>query len=126
MRDKVVEAITSSYGCEAEHPWLKYPNYAVFRHPASGKWFAVLMDITMDKLGLPGCAPVWVLDVKCDPLMIPALLRESGFCPAYHMSKTQWISVLLDGSVPMERIMPLVELSYGAVAPKGKKQSHHE
>ena len=123
MRDKVVEAITSSYGYEPEHLWRQYPNYAVFRHPASKKWFAALMDITTDKLGLPGHDPVWVLDVKCDPVMLPALLREAGFYPAYHMSKAQWISVLLDGSVPLERILPLIELSYGSVAPKAGKRA---
>ena len=121
LKRQLSEAIASAYGCEAEHLWLKYPNYAVFRHPASKKWFAALMDITTDKLGLPGHEPVWVLDVKCDPLMIPALLKEPGFYPAYHMSKAQWISVVLDGSIPLERILPLVELSYGAVAPKNRK-----
>lgn len=121
MKQRLTEAMENAYGCEAEHLWLKYPNYAVFRHPACGKWFAALMDITADKLGLPGHDPVWILDVKCDPVMLPSLLKEPGFYPAYHMSKTQWISVLLDGSVPLERILPLVEMSYDAVAPKGRK-----
>ena len=130
LRERIVERIESDYGCEAEHLWLKYPNAAVFRHPGSGKWFALMMDVAADRLGLPGAGtalpsaqPVWVVTVKCDPLMRPALLKEPGFLPAYHMNKAQWITILLDGSVPEARILPLVELSYAAVAPRTRKRS---
>ena len=145
IKDAICEAIESAYGCEAEHLWLKYPNCAVFRHHMSGKWFALLMDLRPSQLsagetapardasrasaagrpdGLPSAEPVvWVLTVKCDPLMRQALLKEPGFFPAYHMNKSQWITVLLDGTVPDERILPLVELSYAAVAPKPKRRT---
>lgn len=123
QKDRVVEAIETSYGCEAEHLWLKYPNAAVFRHPMSGKWFALLMDVTADKLGLPSYEVVWTLTVKCDPLMRQSLASEPGFYPAYHMNKSQWITMVLDGTVEDARILPLVELSYDAVAPKPRRSA---
>ncbi len=37
---------------------------------------------------------------------------EAGVFPAYHMSKTHWISVLLDGSVDKDKIKWLLDLSF--------------
>ena len=36
------------------------------------------------------------LNVKCDPLLIGSLRQKPGSFPAYHMSKTQWITAVLD------------------------------
>ena len=53
-----------------------------------------------------------VVNLKCDPLEARALQEESGFYPAYHMNKRLWISVLLDGSVPAERVRALIDGSF--------------
>ena len=79
------------------------------------------MDIPRNRLGLEGDGDVEIMDVKCGPLMVGSLLTQDGFLPAYHMSKSSWISVLLDETVPDEQIYPLLELSYDSVAPKQKK-----
>ena len=121
QRARIMERIASDYGCEAEYLWMKYPNCAVFRHPANRKWFTLVMDVQADKLGLPSAEALYVLTLKCDPLMREALLTQPGFHPAYHMNKSQWITILLDGPVSDEQILPLVELSYAAVAPKPRR-----
>jgi len=104
--------ISEMYGVCPEHPWVKYPNYAVFRHVGNRKWFALLMDVPKEKLGLSGKESVDVLNVKCDPLLIGSLRKEAGFFPAYHMNKASWISIALDGTVSDETIRRLLELSY--------------
>ena len=38
------------------------------------------------------------------------------------MNKQHWITVLLDGTVPEERVYELLEMSYLATAPKAKKE----
>ncbi len=121
QRERIVEYVQNRYGAEPEHLWAKYPNYVVFRQPASRKWFAVIMDIPRNRLELDGDELVDVMDVKCGPILVGALLAQDGFVPAYHMSKGTWISVLLDGTVPDEQIFPLLELSYDSVAPKRKR-----
>ena len=121
QRQRVTEYIRNRYAAEAEYLWAKYPNYAVFRQPASRKWFALVMDIPRNRLELEGNGDVYIMDVKCGPLMVGSLLAQDGFLPAYHMSKSSWISVLLDETVPDEQIYPLLELSYDSVAPKRKK-----
>ena len=118
QRERIEQYIQDRFSAEAEHLWAQYPNYSVFRHPASKKWFAIIRDIARSKLGLEGDSPVDVLDIKCSPLMIGSLLGEKGFLPAYHMNKDTWISILLDETVPDEKIYPLLELSYDSVAPR--------
>ena len=121
QRERIMQYIQNRYGTEPEHLWAKYPNYAVFRQPASRKWFAAIMDIPRNRLELPGDELVDVMDLKCGPVMVGSLLDQDGFFPAYHMSKSSWISVILDGTVSDEEIYPLLELSYDSVAPKVRK-----
>jgi len=45
--------VMETYPAQSDHPWLKYPDYQVFRHGNSGKWFALVMDVPKRKLGLP-------------------------------------------------------------------------
>ena len=98
-RDDLEQFINENYNAESDYPWLKYPNYEVFRHSNNRKWFALIMDIPKNKLGLPGTDIIDVVNFKCDPLLIGSLLKEAGFFPAYHMNKESWITVALDKSV---------------------------
>lgn len=34
-RGQFKQYILETYPCEANHPWIKYPNNEVFRHPAT-------------------------------------------------------------------------------------------
>ena len=120
QRERIMEYVQNRYGTDPERLWAKYPNYVVYRQPASRKWFAIIMDIPRNRLELDGDEVVDVMDVKCGAIMVGSLLSQDGFCPAYHMSKGTWISVLLDDTVPDEQIFPLLELSYDSVAPKRK------
>lgn len=51
-RKELEEYIRSNYSAEPDHPWVKYPNYIVFRHQSNKKWFAIIMDVPKNKLGL--------------------------------------------------------------------------
>lgn len=121
QRERIQDFILDTYGTEAEHLWARYPNFSVFRHSGSKKWYAIIMDVAGNKVGLDTDQTYDVMNIKCDPLMIGSLLLEKGFVPAYHMNKSSWISILLDESVSDEAILPLIGFSYDSVAPKRKK-----
>jgi predicted DNA-binding protein (MmcQ/YjbR family) len=55
-------------------------------------------------------------NVKCDPEKA-ILLREeySSVLPAFHMNKTHWNSVVLDGQVPAKLIREMIDESYALV-----------
>ncbi len=123
QRERVMAHIRSTFGVEPEYLWADSPDAAVFRHPASRKWFAIMMDVALRRLGLPGEGTAWVINVKSSPLMIGSLLSEKGFLPAYHMNKDHWISILLDGTVSDKQILSLLELSYDSVAPRRRRRA---
>ena len=114
--------IGTHYGVQADHPWMRLPTYAVFRHADNQKWFAVIMDIPQARLGLPGEEMCSVVNLKCDPLLIGSLRCEAGFFPAYHMNKASWITVLLNETVPDEPLAMLVDMSFQATKAKKRPQ----
>ncbi len=124
MNRKELESyIADKYSIEPEYPWAKMPTFAVFRHGNNKKWFAVIMTITKDKLGLDSIETIDVVNLKCDQLFMGSVLNEQGIFPAYHMSKTHWISVALDGSVEADKVKWLLDLSYELTMKKIKKHS---
>ncbi len=104
--------ISCVYNANAEHLWQKYPSFAVYRHKKGRKWFAVIMELPRVKLGLSGEGTVNVVNLKCDPLLIGSLLQEKGIIRGYHMNKTHWITVLLDGTVHDDKIKWLLDISF--------------
>lgn len=121
-RKELIDYIYEIYGARDEYPWESAPGYAVFRHSDNKKWFAVIMNISKSKLGLPETAVADVVNLKCDPILIGSLRNESGIFPAYHMSKTNWISVLLDGSVDDDKFKWLLDISFDLTANKAKNK----
>ena len=119
-RSELNDYIESAYSTSPEYLWQKYPSIAVYRHSSNRKWFALAAEIPKEKLGIPESGSLQVVNFKCDPLMIGSLLGEPGFFPAYHMSKSSWITVALDGTVPDDTIRFLLDLSYDLTGLKGK------
>lgn len=121
-RKNLDKYITETYGATAEFPWVSAPSFAVYRHSSNNKWFAVVMDIPRSKLGLAEEGNISVVNLKCDPLLIGSLVKDDGIYPAYHMNKSYWISVSLDGSADDEKIKWLLNLSFDLTKKKKLKQ----
>ncbi len=117
-REKLTNYILETYNAGQDYPWAKYPDFTVFRHVNNKKWFALIMDIPRNKLGLQGDELLDVVNFKCDTILIGSLREEPGFIPAYHMSKTSWLAEALDGTVSDDKIKMLLDMSYELTAPK--------
>lgn len=123
MREAVFAYIKKNYKTSPEYPWAKYDSNGVFRHSDNKKWFALVMEVGKDRLGLSGDGAVDVINLKIDDLMFrDMLLREKGILPAYHMNKKHWITVLLDGTVKADRVYELIDASFLATASKKKQK----
>ena len=123
MNREALEAyLTGTYAVVPDRPWARHPDDVVFRHTGNRKWFTLVMRIPGSRLGLPGDGLLDVVNVKCDPLLIGSFRELPGICPAYHMSKASWLSVVLDGSVDQETIKTLLQMSYDLTAPKIRKR----
>ncbi len=106
---------------QPDYPFSGDAVSAVLRHRGTGKWFALLMTVRRDRLGLSGSEPVDVVNLKCGRVMAASLRGQPGILPAYHMNKEHWITVLLDGSVAQEQVENLLEFSYALTAPKRRR-----
>lgn len=119
-REDVFNYVANEYGTEPEYLWKDFPTFAVLRCNLSKKWYAAIMDVKKDKLGLKGEDLVDIINVKCAPLFSDIIRNEKGVLPAYHMNKEHWISVLLDGSVEKEKVFSLIDMSKSIVEKKKK------
>ena len=123
MVSQVLDYIKGEYGCEPEFLWAKTPGNAAIRHQGNKKWFAaLLLAIQRKTLGLGGEGTVDILNVKCDPRMMGSLLDGERYLPGYHMNKEHWLTLLLDGSIPLSDICGLVDVSYGLTCIQRKKK----
>ena len=127
MRRQINDYIKDQYGVSPEFPWPRYNEHAVYRHKDNKKWFALIMDVGRDKLGLSGKKSVSVINLKIDDVILhDTIIREDGIMPAYHMNKLHWITVLLDGTVPSEKVCALLDISYNATSSKRRKKAVRE
>ena len=123
LKVKVFKYIKDKFKASPEYLWRRYPGYAVFRHEDNNKWFAVVMNVTGEKVGLTAEDTIDIMDIKVsDPLFADALVDQKGFCRGYHMNKANWVTVFLDGTVSMKTISSLIDDSYMATASTQKKE----
>ncbi len=111
-RQHLEKYITDAFGVAPEYPWESAPSFAVFRHKHNRKWFAVIMDIPTEKLGLKPTGSVSVVNLKCDPLILGSMLQKDGFHKAYHMNKDHWLTARLDGSADADTLEWLLDISF--------------
>ena len=70
-RDEIFRYVRKKYNVAEDYPLPTAPTFPVMRHPDTRKWFAVIMDVPKDKLGLTGQQRVDVINVKLsDPLLV--------------------------------------------------------
>ena len=112
FRSDLIDLISKKYHVIGDAPWIKYPEFIVFRHIDNKKWFGLIMSISRNKLGLKGNENIDVLNIKTDSVIIGSFIKQPGIFPAYHMNKANWCSVLLDGTVPFKDIEFLLNVSF--------------
>jgi len=122
-RDRLTAYVKKKYRASPENLWLRYPEYAVFRHAESGKWFGIVMDVPESKLGLPGERTVDILNVKPgDPRLVDLLVQQPGYFRGWHMNRGSWVSILLDGTVPFAEVCRWLDESVLATASPAEKK----
>ncbi|MBR3025777.1 MAG: MmcQ/YjbR family DNA-binding protein [Oscillospiraceae bacterium] len=124
MRSEVTGYIKKKYKADPEYLWKRYPDYAVFRHSDNRKWFGIIMNISYEKIDSEKSGMVDILNVKLeDILMRDYLVSLDGYYPGYHISRGNWISIALDGTVPFEAVCELIDIGFSATASKKKKKA---
>ena len=109
---KLIEYVYNTYGDELEFLWEKFSDNAVWRRKDNQKWYAVLLTVKKDKLGLPSDERAEIIDLRSAAEDIDNLVDNEKFFRGYHMNKKHWITMCLDGSVPLSEIQKMLDASY--------------
>lgn len=101
-RDRVIAECGAKPGSAEDYPFGD--EVAVFK--VAGRMFALV------SLGDPPGS----VSLKCDPDLADELrARYAAITPGYHLNKQHWNTVALDGSVPDEELLELIDHSYQLV-----------
>ena len=109
---EVVDYVKNKYGDKLEFLWEKSPKTAVVRRKNSNKWYAVILTLSKRKLNLDSDKLVEVINLHNSPEEIEKLIDNKKYFPAYHMNKKHWCTICLDGTVELEKIYKLIDISY--------------
>lgn len=109
---QVIRFASETYGDEPEYLWDKFPECAVLRRKDNNKWYALLITVARNKLGFDSNEIAEVLDLRFDPTELPLKVDGKKYFLGYHMNKKHWITIILDGSVPIDEIFDYIKQSY--------------
>lgn len=121
LRTQVLNFIEKKYRVHGDTPWRDDSESVVVRHSDNKKWFGLITSVPREKLKLSGTGDVDVINIKTDPIIIGSFRQQPGILPAWHMNKSSWVTVLLDGTVPMSDIEFLVNVSFELTKNKKRK-----
>ena len=113
IKQELIDFALTLSGAAADCPFEGDSETTVLRHSDTGKWFGIIMLHNGEH----------IVNLKCEPLHADFLRGVyKGVTPAYHMNKTNWISVALD-EADDDEIKALLDMSYALTMPKVKKAS---
>lgn len=118
QKEEIILYIEKKYKVKPQFPWAPKAEHMVFKHSKNKKWFALIMGVTGNKLGLETGDIVEVINLKCDTDLSANIRMSKGILPAYHMNKKHWISVILDERVADDTVKSLIDLSFELTAVK--------
>lgn len=108
----VIKYITEKYADELEFLWPKFSKNAIWRNKTNKKWYAALLTIPQNRLGLNDDKIIEIIDLRYQKDKIAEIVDNQTIFPGYHMNKKSWITIKLDNSVDIAKIHELIDNSY--------------
>ena len=109
---EIIEYARKNYGDEVEYLWEKFPDNAVLRRRDTKKWYAAILTVPYCKFGIEKEGTVEVIDMRMDPDELERTVDDKTYFRGWHMNKKHWVTMLLDGSAPLEEIIRRLNESY--------------
>lgn len=102
LRRRWIDHCLTFAGAYEDYPFTD-SNWTVMRHRESGKTFALIYE----RQGYVH------INVKCEPMQADFYRQAyASVTPGYHMNKTHWNAITLDGSIPDEEIASMIGESF--------------
>lgn len=107
-----IEYVRWKYGDELEFLWEKFPDNAVWRRKDNKKWYSAILTVKGKKIGLDTDKIVEIIDLRMDAGQKELVLSREHYYPGWHMNKSSWYTLVLDGGIPDEEIKLRIAESY--------------
>lgn len=108
----IMAYIKEKYDNDFEYLWEKFPDNAIVRRKDNRKWYALLLTVKKEKLGIEEDGFAEIIDIRTDSSEIENKIDNKHIFPGYHMNKKHWITICLDGTVSLEDIFRFIDESY--------------
>lgn len=119
LREKLDAYVKEKYNIKPETLPFSHEDYAIYRHPDTGRWFAVFIVKERKEFGLIGDGEAEIVSFRIrDKLMADILLQQPGYLGGFPAVNWNWISAVMDGTVPLDDLCRWIDESYDAT--KGK------
>lgn len=123
IHQKLDKYVKNKYSITPEILPFSHENYEIYRHTDTGKWFAVFIEKERSAFGLDGDGRTEIVCFKLkDSLLADLLAQQNGYLQGYPAKGWNWLSAVLDGTVPYEDICRLLDESYEATKTKTKNK----
>lgn len=109
---RLIEYVREKYGCELEFLWEKFSDNAVWRRADTGKWFAAVLTVSRQKLGLSSDEKAEIIDLRLPPEQMESLVDGKRYFGGWHMNKKHWYTMILDGSIPFDELCNRIDESW--------------
>lgn len=108
----LAEYAAQTYGSSLEFLWKASPTSSVLRRQDNAKWYCAFLTVEACKLGLPGNDVLEIADVRCRTEELERLIDGRRYFAGYHMNKKHWLTMMLDGSIPLEELRARLDESW--------------
>ena len=115
--NRITELINDKYKVMPEFLWDSDPGFGVFRNKDNNKWFGIIMNIPKNKITSDSKEIIEVINLKLDE-EVNYYLKQNGIYPAYHMTKKNWVSIILDDTLKDNELMLLIDKSMNTITNK--------
>ena len=122
-RREIDSYIKEKYQIEPELLPFNLEDYSIYRHKDTGKWFAVFIVKDRQAFGLAGSGDTEIVCFKIrDSMMSDYISQQPGYLRGFPSKKWNWVSAVLDGTVPLEDICRWLDESFEATNSKSKNK----
>ena len=102
IREQLDDYAKEKYGIEPEILPFSKEDYGVYRHPDTGRWFAVFIVKDRSAFGFAGFGDVEVVSFKIrDKMLADFIAQQPGYLRGFPASNWNWTSAVLDGTIPL-------------------------
>lgn len=113
---EIIKYIKDKYNDELEFLWEKFDDNGIWRNKNNKKWYAALLTVKATYFNIDSNDIIEVIDLRYEKGKTSNIIDNKKIFPGYHMNKSSWITIKLDGSMDNLELFKLIDNSYNIIS----------